>query len=115
MFQSPRGGGRRKRALLTIAVAALGAAGLMGQSALASPVRPPAVPAFEQYFADHNAAAKAYLGGHAGGDRITATTYSERLNTQGGVAPDISECNADTVGHDFPVHYTADYYFYRAA
>src|SRR5437763_8312814 len=79
MFQSPRGGGRRKRALLTIAVAALGAAGLMGQSALASPVRPPAVPAFEQYFADHNVDAKAYLVGHASGDQI----YTCQSSTNG--------------------------------
>src|SRR3954454_20398747 len=44
MFQSPRGGGRRRRALLATAVAALGAAGVMGQAALASPAQPPVVP-----------------------------------------------------------------------
>ena len=45
------------------------------------------------------------------GDRLTATTYIQRLNTHGGVAP----AGSCTPGDTASVPYTADYYFYRAA
>ena len=49
------------------------------------------------------------------GDRLTGTTYIQRLNTTGGVAPAASECNADTLGDVVEVPYTADYYFWKKA
>ena len=48
------------------------------------------------------------------GDRLTATTYIQRVNTTGGLAP-ASGCGATTVGATAEVPYTADYYFYKAA
>ena len=50
--------------------------------------------------------------GPAGGT-FTSTTYIQRLNTTGGVAP-ATGCDAGHVGATAPVFYTADYYFYRA-
>jgi len=53
--------------------------------------------------------------GPGGGDALTATTYIQRLNTSGGVAPS-TECSSQTdVGHQAFVPYTADYYFYKEA
>jgi Protein of unknown function (DUF3455) len=49
--------------------------------------------------------------GPDGGARLTATTYIQRVNTHGGVAP-AGKC---TAGQTASVPYTADYYFYRAA
>ena len=49
------------------------------------------------------------------GDRLTATTYIQRLSTTGGVAPAAGECNADTLGDVVEVPYTADYYFWKKA
>jgi hypothetical protein len=49
--------------------------------------------------------------GPDGGDRLAATTYIQRLNTTGGLAP-TTACN---VGDTADVPYTADYYFYQAA
>ena len=48
------------------------------------------------------------------GDRLTDTTYIQRINTTGGLAP-TSGCDAATLGTARNVSYTADYYFYRAA
>jgi hypothetical protein len=45
------------------------------------------------------------------GDRLTRTSYIQRVNTKGGVAPD-SGCDATTVGAPASVPYTADYVFY---
>src|SRR5439155_21554593 len=63
MLQSPRGGSRRERALLASAVAVLGAAGVIAQAAVASPVTPPAVPDSIAVPAGN----VAYLVGHATG------------------------------------------------
>jgi hypothetical protein len=52
--------------------------------------------------------------GPDGGDKLTATTYIQRVNTTGGVAP-ADGCNAGAVGAAVNVSYTSDYYFYRAA
>jgi hypothetical protein len=49
--------------------------------------------------------------GPEGGDRLAATTYIQRLNTTGGLAP----TSACTVGDTANVPYTADYYFSQAA
>jgi hypothetical protein len=50
--------------------------------------------------------------GANGGDELTATTYIQRVNTSGGLAPE-SGCDATTVGAGANVLYTSDYYFYK--
>jgi hypothetical protein len=53
--------------------------------------------------------------GPGGGDALTTTTYIQRLNTSGGVAPSMG-CSSETdVGRQAFVPYTADYYFYKEA
>ena len=47
------------------------------------------------------------------GGTFSSTTFIQRLNTTGGVAP-TAGCDAAHVGATAPVFYTADYYFYRA-
>lgn len=50
--------------------------------------------------------------GPSGGDTMTATTFIQRLNTSGGVAP--STCNTSSdVGKEAFVPYKADYFFYK--
>ena len=44
---------------------------------------------------------------------LSGTTFIQRLDTTGGVAP-TSGCDAEHLGASAPVFYTADYYFYRA-
>jgi hypothetical protein len=44
------------------------------------------------------------------GDRLTGTTFVQRLNTAGGVAP----AGTCTPGERVAVAYTADYFFWRA-
>jgi len=58
--------------------------------------------------------AKSTTLGPDGGDRLTATTDIQRVNTTGGLAP-ASGCDATTVGAAANVPYTADYYFYEPA
>ena len=54
--------------------------------------------------------------GPTGGDKLTKTTYIQRLNTAGGVAPAASTCAAATdAGKKALVDYSADYFFYKAA
>ena len=52
----------------------------------------------------------------ASGDegRLSATTYIQRLNTGGGVAPPAADCSAATADTTKVVVYPADYYFYKA-
>lgn len=51
--------------------------------------------------------------GPTGGDRLTKTTFIQRLNTVGGTAPS-SGCAVSTdVGKAAFMPYTADYFFYR--
>jgi hypothetical protein len=51
--------------------------------------------------------------GPAGGNFLTKTTFVQRLNTQGGSAPDTG-CSVPTdVGKETLVPYTADYYFFH--
>jgi hypothetical protein len=50
--------------------------------------------------------------GPTGGDKLTATTFIQRLNTLGGVAPSTG-CTRSTVGNKALVPYEADYFFYK--
>ena len=51
--------------------------------------------------------------GPGGGHRLVRTTFIQRLNTSGGIAPSTG-CGAPTdVGAKALVPYTANYYFYR--
>jgi hypothetical protein len=49
-----------------------------------------------------------------GGDKLTKTTFVQRLSTHGGVAPKTGCLTADDIGHLAFVPYTADYFFYKA-
>jgi hypothetical protein len=51
--------------------------------------------------------------GPAGGNLLTQTTYIQRLNTQGGSAPDTGCSVPSDVGKQTLVPYTADYYFFH--
>ena len=52
--------------------------------------------------------------GPTGGDKLTATTFIQRLQTAGGIAP-VTGCSAAAaVGKTALVSYEADYFFYRA-
>ena len=55
------------------------------------------------------------LQGPTGGKLLTQTTFVQRLNTNGGSAPDDADgCGSATnVGNQRLVPYTADYYFFR--
>jgi len=50
-----------------------------------------------------------------GGDKLSETTFIQRLNTSGGVAPSTGCASSTDVGHQAFVHYMADYFFYKAA
>jgi hypothetical protein len=53
--------------------------------------------------------------GPTGGSKLSNTTFIQRLDTSGGVAPAAAGCAAATdVGKRVLVPYTTDYYFYRA-
>jgi hypothetical protein len=53
--------------------------------------------------------------GPTGGDALTTTTFIQRVNTSGGVAPSTG-CNSPTdIGNAAFVPYTADYFFYQDA
>jgi Protein of unknown function (DUF3455) len=51
--------------------------------------------------------------GPSGGDALTVTTFIQRLNTAGGVAPSTGCSQATDVGSKQFVPYRADYFFYR--
>ena len=53
--------------------------------------------------------------GPTGGDTLAETTFIQRLNTSGGVAPSTGCASSTDVGHLAFVPYTADYFFYKAA
>lgn len=54
--------------------------------------------------------------GPTGGGKLTKTTYIQRLNTAGGIAPAATTCAASTdTGKKALVDYSADYFFYKAA
>jgi hypothetical protein len=50
--------------------------------------------------------------GPSGGDTMTATTFIQRVNTAGGVAPSTGCSEPADVGVKAFVPYTADYFFY---
>jgi len=52
--------------------------------------------------------------GPTGGDKLTKTTFVQRLNTSGGVAPSTGCASTVDVGHLAFMPYTADYFFYTA-
>jgi hypothetical protein len=51
--------------------------------------------------------------GPRGGDKLTGTTFIQRLNTAGGRAPSTGCALATDVGNRAYVPYAADYYFFR--
>jgi hypothetical protein len=51
--------------------------------------------------------------GPTGGDKLTKTTYIQRVNTVGGIAPATGCSAAADVGKKAMVPYTTDYIFYR--
>jgi len=50
--------------------------------------------------------------GHDGAGVFASVTFVQRLDTVGGVAPDVEECTADHVDEVAEVPYSAQYYFY---
>ena len=52
--------------------------------------------------------------GPTGGDKLTKTTFVQRLNTTGGLAPKTGCSSLTDVGNKAFVPYTADYFFYKA-
>ena len=50
----------------------------------------------------------------ADGDRLTATTYIQRINTVGGRPPAAGDCDEDTVAEQREIPYSADYVFFKA-
>jgi len=50
--------------------------------------------------------------GPTGGNILSKTTFVQRLNTKGGVAPDTGCFTSADVGNQVLVPYTADYFFY---
>ena len=51
--------------------------------------------------------------GPTGGDKLTVTTFIQRLNTSGGIAPSTGCTSLTDVGAEAFVPYTADYFFYK--
>jgi hypothetical protein len=48
------------------------------------------------------------------GARFARTTYIQRVDTAGGLAPAAADCNAATAGTRHEIPYTADYRFWKA-
>jgi len=55
------------------------------------------------------------LNGPTGGDKLTGTTFVQRLNTTGGLAPSTGCSSLTDLGNTAFVPYTADYFFYKKA
>lgn len=53
--------------------------------------------------------------GPTGGDKLTKTTFIQRLNTFGGLAPRTGCSAPENIGTKAFVPYTADYFFYKAS
>jgi hypothetical protein len=53
--------------------------------------------------------------GPTGGHTLTETTFIQRLNTSGGLAPSTGCASSTDVGREEFVPYTADYFFYKKA
>ncbi len=56
---------------------------------------------------------KNHTDGPNGGDKLSGTTFVQRLNTHGGSAPSTGCASLSDVGHKAFVGYTADYFFYQ--
>jgi hypothetical protein len=52
--------------------------------------------------------------GPKGGDTLAGTTFIQRLNTHGGLAPSTGCASSADVGNQAHVPYTTDYYFYKS-
>jgi hypothetical protein len=50
--------------------------------------------------------------GHSGAGVFAGVTFVQRLQTLGGLAPDVAECTAENLGDITKVAYSAQYYFY---
>jgi hypothetical protein len=50
----------------------------------------------------------------AAGERLTPTTYIQRINTVGGLPPAAGDCDADTIAEQREIPYSADYVFFKA-
>jgi hypothetical protein len=48
------------------------------------------------------------------GDRLTNTTFIQRIATTGGLSPAAADCNVTTAGTTVEVPYTADYQFWKS-
>jgi hypothetical protein len=46
---------------------------------------------------------------------LTKTTFIQRLNTSGGLAPTTGCTSSTDLGNEAFVHYTANYFFYQKA
>lgn len=55
------------------------------------------------------------LAGPTGGDKLTKTTFVQRVNTVGGAAPSTACSLSADIGNQAFVPYTADYFFYKDA
>ena len=55
------------------------------------------------------------LDGPNGGNRLSQTTYVQRLNTHGGLAPTTNCASLADVGKKAFMPYTADYFFFKAS
>ena len=55
------------------------------------------------------------LKGPTGGDKLFGTTFVQRLNTTGGLAPKTGCSSLTDLGNTAFVPYTADYFFYQSA
>ncbi len=53
--------------------------------------------------------------GPTGGDKLSGTTFIQRLNTTGGLAPTTGCSSLTDVGNQAFIPYTADYFFYKKA
>lgn len=51
----------------------------------------------------------------ADGDRLAGTTFIQRVQTVGGLAPAAATCTSETLGEVQEVPYTADYNFWKAS
>ncbi len=47
------------------------------------------------------------------GDRLGATSYIQRIHTVGGLAPAAGDCDADAIGEQREIPYSADYVFFK--
>jgi len=55
-----------------------------------------------------------HQSGPTGGDKLKETTFVQRLNTTGGLAPKTGCSSLTDVGNKAFVPYTADYFFYKS-